>query len=514
MSKVIDIHPDDAVNGYALSQPDCVYRLLGEVVLTFEEPIPEVSSPVGAFAGFIFRASGVTLDLNGYGVFMSDLAARRHRFVSCVSLSPSPFLTGEGPSSFPDMFTLNDIKVTNGSIGRASHFCVHGLLAKSVRLTRLVLGDYEVGAISIGGMEDVLIQDCEVRSGAHAVPSFEASQVAGLTNLLALVAPYSNLVTRAHEFVDSNIVELPQGSGAFGVAITGSAGARGAITQNPEPSDYPLSKNVTLERVSVSSVALEIKRAQLANPSFACPKKTYGSSLAAIGPMNDTVPVSGAPGIRGELHRAIEHSTSPLLADANARVIPPLCCPVSRPRVVFEGGAAQNCCRANPRDLLPLRVMGDNHDSMGHVTKGVFGIFAEHVDELKLIDVSVEPPILVEPNRPRSVRAALSIEVFVNGAFEAIRSPSPVTFADLSPAPVVSPVSPSCCPGEIPRAVNGAPLDLFGQYGAKKTRVGIIPGGALVPLGCLPDCCGIGARVSAKGSLVAYEPHVNCTYCA
>jgi hypothetical protein len=111
-------------------------------------------------AAILVRAPGVEIDLNGHTISQSREHYIQQRFFAVVELT-TPFIDGQGPADFVDgsdppvaaaHFTLR-----NGAIGLSSHHGIHGNGAWSVLIENVDIRDYEVGAVALNGMHDVVL---------------------------------------------------------------------------------------------------------------------------------------------------------------------------------------------------------------------------------------------------------------------------------------------------------------------------------------------------------------------
>lgn len=97
---------------------------------------------------------------------------------------------GEGESDFSTttkygtLSSAEQVVVTNGKLGLASHNGLHGNGNKKVVLTNLQVQDWEVAGIQLNGADYVAIEDCKIGPNSKQVPALAALSNARFTDLL------------------------------------------------------------------------------------------------------------------------------------------------------------------------------------------------------------------------------------------------------------------------------------------------------------------------------------------
>lgn len=122
-------------------------------------------------AAILVRAAGVSIDLGGHEIRQSRAHNVQQRFFAHIELT-TPFIDGQGPADFvgdePEpaaRFTLR-----NGRLGLSSHHGIHGNGAWSVLIEDVDIKDYDVGAVALNGMHDVVLRRVHALGTATSVP--------------------------------------------------------------------------------------------------------------------------------------------------------------------------------------------------------------------------------------------------------------------------------------------------------------------------------------------------------
>jgi hypothetical protein len=92
---------------------------------------------VGFFAAIAIAGDEITLDLNGFTISQAPEFALLQRFYSNIEIGDQPFVGGQGPAPFGSLTTGNGVVIRNGSIGVASHHCIHGNGATHVKIQNI-----------------------------------------------------------------------------------------------------------------------------------------------------------------------------------------------------------------------------------------------------------------------------------------------------------------------------------------------------------------------------------------
>jgi hypothetical protein len=146
-----------------------------DVHIDFSDSHEGLGSPwhLGFFAAVIVEADHVTIDLQGHELRMRSSFAARQRFFSLIELNASPFPVGTAGFTTPTL-SPSDLVVRNGTLGTSSHFSVHGVEAGTRLLIEdLVMRDFEVGAVSLSGGNDICVRKCTISTPAAPLTSSE-----------------------------------------------------------------------------------------------------------------------------------------------------------------------------------------------------------------------------------------------------------------------------------------------------------------------------------------------------
>ncbi len=139
---------------------------------------------IGFFAAVAIEASHVVLDLRGHRLEQSAEHALLQRFFSVVELADQPFVPRQGPADFGDeLQAARHVVIRNGTIGRSSHHGIHGNGNRHVRIQNVDFEDFEVAAVALNGVEDLVITSSRARN-RDDVP------VIGTFSNARFIAPY------------------------------------------------------------------------------------------------------------------------------------------------------------------------------------------------------------------------------------------------------------------------------------------------------------------------------------
>lgn len=107
---------------------------------------------LGFFAAITIESGDVELDLNNFTIEYSKEFNLKQRFGSIIELGSSPFIPKEGPGNFGDRFTKgSNIVIKNGTLGRSPHHGIHGNDPVGLKVTNILIENFEVAGISING---------------------------------------------------------------------------------------------------------------------------------------------------------------------------------------------------------------------------------------------------------------------------------------------------------------------------------------------------------------------------
>ena len=160
-----------------VDQPDCSVVLEEDVIINFSLTPPPEASPfhLGWFGAIIVRASRVHIDLKGHTMKMADVYIHKQRFFAIIELCNTPLPKGKGGFK-TEPVANDDITVRNGRIESTSHHCIHAVLSGRRWLFEdLEMSSFEVGAISVNAVNDLMIRRCKI--GAPKRPVTTSDEV-------------------------------------------------------------------------------------------------------------------------------------------------------------------------------------------------------------------------------------------------------------------------------------------------------------------------------------------------
>lgn len=127
---------------------------------------------MGFFSAISIKTSGVNLYLDCHTLEQSPEHALLQRFYANIELASSPFLPKVGPHDFGDGFVpATDVQILGpGTLGRSSHHGIHGNENSNIVIRDVTFEDFEVGAVSLNNVDDLVIEDCKITNNRHDVP--------------------------------------------------------------------------------------------------------------------------------------------------------------------------------------------------------------------------------------------------------------------------------------------------------------------------------------------------------
>ena len=131
---------------------------------TAEYPIaPYGGYHLGFFAAITLEAPDIFLDLNGKTLRQSVLFSVQQRFYANIELASSPFIPSQGPGSFGDtIVSASKSLIANGSLGHSSHHGIHGNGMSEIIIQNLTIHEFEVAGIAMNGGSNCLIRNVQI----------------------------------------------------------------------------------------------------------------------------------------------------------------------------------------------------------------------------------------------------------------------------------------------------------------------------------------------------------------
>ena len=154
---------------------------------------------LGFFSAIAIETSEVILDLNGFTIEQSPEHALIQRFFALIELASSPFIPSTGPAMFvgdnETFNSANDVIIKGpGTIGRSAHHGIHGNFNTNVTIEKVTFVDFEVGAVSLNRVNNLVIKDCDIPHNRHDVP------VIGTFSSARFILPYLKILTEQYDY--------------------------------------------------------------------------------------------------------------------------------------------------------------------------------------------------------------------------------------------------------------------------------------------------------------------------
>ena len=246
--RVYNLSQRDFDNGTLRIAEPGLYRLTGDI--SFEPTgavgapdfLPPLDAPkafvLGFFAAIAIESARVILDLNGHRM-QSQAHRLQMRFFSVIELASSPFrpinasavgdatftspdhTRSQGPADFgKDLSTAAYCIVRNGTIGRSSHFGIHGNDVYRVLLEDLEVTQWEATGISVNAARELLIRNVLVHTNARDVP-VRSSYSQALATLPALDVAIATAKRMAAGSESGRLVRGSRSTAALGAMMQG-----------------------------------------------------------------------------------------------------------------------------------------------------------------------------------------------------------------------------------------------------------------------------------------------------
>lgn len=199
---------------------------------------------LGFFAAVTIETHDVELDLNGHRLEQSVGHALLQRFHALVELANTPFIVGQGPHSFTNTVrAARNVFVHNGVLGRSSHHGIHGNNNRQVRIRNIEFVDFEVAAVSLNGVDGLIMQDCQItnRKDIPVLGIFSAARF--LQRYVDFLYARNSSVTLA---VQTSVLSVSDVRSALVDAINavhGDVVAQGSIDAETHPDEHALFSN-------------------------------------------------------------------------------------------------------------------------------------------------------------------------------------------------------------------------------------------------------------------------------
>jgi hypothetical protein len=203
---------------------------------------------LGFFSAIAIETSGVILDLNGFTIEQSPEHALIQRFFALIELASSPFIPLTGPAMFvgdsETFISANDIIIKGpGTIGRSAHHGIHGNFNTNITIEEVTFVDFEVGAVSLNRVNNLVIKDCDIPHNRQDVP------VIGTFSSARFILPYLKILAEQYDYSMPLRGEIAHASAVYHalkqaiVNVYDDVVQEGYINAKSHPVEYSLFNN-------------------------------------------------------------------------------------------------------------------------------------------------------------------------------------------------------------------------------------------------------------------------------
>lgn len=178
--KITHLTQQDFIHGtYRITKPG-IYKLSENIIFDpekdndYQPQLAQYHTPpyiLGFFAAITVECEEVIIDLNQYTLEQSLAHSIQQRFYSNIELSSGPFMPGQGPGNFGSHIkSAYKCIIMNGTLGRSSHHGIHGNATEMVLIHNLKIHTFEVAGIAINGCNSLRINKCKIGPVNQKVP--------------------------------------------------------------------------------------------------------------------------------------------------------------------------------------------------------------------------------------------------------------------------------------------------------------------------------------------------------
>lgn len=306
----------DFVSGtYRIQRPD-TYILDEDIQF---QPIPAFEQmrsdkpATGWFAAITVEANDVVLDLNGKTLEASQqfVDERIFKVFANIELDNSPFsgvlfgLVGASFQGDTSYVAASNVTIKNGTLGRSSHWGIHGNSNANIRVKDVVIKDFEVAAVECNGLIGGSFSDVKISGTEHIVrvtplvaaadsllaylEELTSQNYPGAANQLIACTQY---VTSQPEFLPGTSSVVP--SSIYGMIFTSGFPAITHVPITPEECEFGafLAGGRTVSQVDLHNVSMHNLKAAPVESVLIGSSVTGGvfASPALIG-----LPIFGCP---------------------------------------------------------------------------------------------------------------------------------------------------------------------------------------------------------------------------
>jgi hypothetical protein len=126
---------------------------------------------LGFFAAISVETHDVHIDLNSYTLEQHPIHALQQRFYANIELADQPFIPTQGPANFGlKISSASRCVIENGTLGISAHHGIHGNNNTEIIIKNVIVRDFEIAAIALNGVNNLLIKSCKITNNRHDIP--------------------------------------------------------------------------------------------------------------------------------------------------------------------------------------------------------------------------------------------------------------------------------------------------------------------------------------------------------
>jgi hypothetical protein len=143
-----------------------------EQILSGQYPKGPGAYNLDFFAALTVESEDVFIDMRGHTIQQSYEHFIMQRFYANIELASAPFIGAQGPSPgiSAGHASANRCAIVNGHLSLSSHHGIHGNSARNLLLAGLTINDFQVGGISLNGLNNGVFYDINVRNANKQTP--------------------------------------------------------------------------------------------------------------------------------------------------------------------------------------------------------------------------------------------------------------------------------------------------------------------------------------------------------
>ena len=128
---------------------------------------------LGFYSAINIECDNVIIDLNGFMIEQHPLHCLQQRFFQIIQLNNSPFIKNQGPTgvfSKDGFIATTNILIKNGTLGRSSHYSIHGNDNTNLILENLLCTNFESGGIALNNVDNLFIDNVTIKKNRRDIP--------------------------------------------------------------------------------------------------------------------------------------------------------------------------------------------------------------------------------------------------------------------------------------------------------------------------------------------------------